>query len=194
MILSILFYGFEWENMFLFLAGPLSLFIFIYASFEKINTIKYILNTIGTIFLILFILTAKKPDKVTLTYYKNKTFLLEEIEKEIPTIIKESKKPIIFYFYADWCHSCEELEERLSNQEIGKFIQNDWIVIKIDVTDYEKYEHYLTKTYQVYGVPALAFHDINGNIIKPFTMVGAEIPTQTLVSILRQFSKVKEYK
>lgn len=194
MILNILFYGYEWQSVFLFLSGPLSLFIFIYAIFEKINKIKYILYSISAIFLILFLLTAKKPEKIILTYYKNKTFLLEDIEKEIPTIIKESKKPIIFYFYADWCHSCEELEERLSNQEIGELIQNGWIIIKIDVTNYEKYEHYLLKTYQVYGVPALAFYDKEGNIVKPFTMVGAELPIRTLISILRQFGVFQEIK
>lgn len=187
MISSIIFYNYEWQNIYLFLCGPLSLFILIYAIFEKNNKKKYFLFFLSAILIILFMLTAKKTTKIQFSYYKNKSFLLEEIEKQIPIIIQKEKKPIILYFYADWCHSCKDLEERLTRKEIGELIQNGWIIIKIDVTNYDKYKDYLLKNYGVYGIPALSFYDKEGRFIRPFTMVGAEIPLRTLISILRQF-------
>ncbi|GIX42429.1 MAG: hypothetical protein KatS3mg129_2162 [Leptospiraceae bacterium] len=187
MISSIIFYDYEWQNIYLFLCGPLSLFILIYSIFEKNNKKKYFLFFLSAILTILFILTAKKTAKIQFSYYKNKLFLLEEIEKQIPIIIQKEKKPAILYFYADWCHSCKDLEERLTRKEIGELIQNGWIIIKIDVTNYDKYKDYLLENYGVYGIPALSFYDKEGKLIKPFTMIGAEIPLKTLISILRQF-------
>ncbi len=187
MILSIVFYGFEWENLFWFLLGPLSLFTIIYTIFEKEKKKKYLFYSISMIFFIFFVIKAHKPSRVEIPFYSNKTFLLEEIENQIPTIINKEKKPIILYFYATWCHSCEHIEERLSRKEVGELIQKGWVFVKVDVSDYEKYEEHLLKNYGVYGVPALSFFDKEGNIVKPFTMVGEEIPLRTLISILRQF-------
>jgi thiol:disulfide interchange protein len=172
--------------------GPLALFIIIYAFFENHPTKKYILFSISTIFFIFFILSANRSSKINLIPYKNQTYLLEEIEKEIPLIIQKEKKPVLFYFYADWCHSCKDLEERISRKEVGELILNGWILIKINVSDFDKYKEHLLNDYQVYGVPALSFFDKEGNLIKPFTMVGAEIPIRTLISILRQFGNFQK--
>lgn len=120
--------------------------------------------------------------------------MLEDIERQIPFILNEEKKPIILYFYADWCHSCKDLEERLSNLEIGELIQKGWTIIKIDVSDYQKYEDYLYKTYHIYGIPALTFFYKDRTIIKPFTMIGVEYPKSILISILKQFGEFEEIK
>jgi len=187
MILSIVFFGYEWENLFWFLLGPLSLFITIYTIFETDKKKKYIFYSISLIFFVFFLVKAKTPSRVEIQIYSNKVLCLEEIESQIAVIINKEKKPMILYFYATWCHSCEHIEEKLSRKEVGELIQKGWIFIKVDVSDYEKYEEHLLKHYGVYGVPALAFFDKEGNIVKPFTMVGEEIPIRTLISILRQF-------
>ncbi len=180
------FFGYSWNNIFYFLLGPFSLFLFLYGILDKSKK-KYFILSISIFLFIIFVINSHKSEKITLSYYNNQKYVLEDIEENIQQIIKNENKPMILYFYADWCHSCKELENRLTLKEIGELITQGWVIVLIDVTNYDKYKDYIFKKYGVFGIPALSFIDNQGNLIKPFTLVGSEIPKGTLISILRQF-------
>lgn len=166
--------------------GPLALLLLIYANFEN-NFKKIFLYLISITFFLIFLLTAKKVDLYTVKWYENKKFLPEKIEEIIQN--NNQSKPIFLYFYADWCSSCKDLEKKIQRKEVSELLNQGWINLQIDITNYEKYKEPLLKEYNVYGVPAISFIDKQGNKLKTLTMVGSEIPIKTLISILRQFGE-----
>ncbi|MCS7206300.1 MAG: thioredoxin domain-containing protein [Leptospiraceae bacterium] len=184
--MRIIFYGYEWNSLILFLLGPLALFIMIYGAFEIRKLKKYAYFFVAWVFFLIFVLSSKKPLVEKISYYQNTTFPLEVIEPQIPSIIKEHQKPVILFFTARWCDSCKDLEERLKLKEIAELHQEGWIIIKVDVSDFSKYEEHILKKYNVYGVPALAFYTLEGEVALPLTLVGSETPINALISILDQ--------
>lgn len=186
---NVIFYGWEWSNLYLFLAGPLALFILIYAVYEESKVKKATYQFVAFFLLIVFAVNAKKPASVKVEYYKNAPQNFEEIEPVIPQIIQEHGKPVLLFFFARWCDSCKELEKRLALKTIGELLNTGWILIKVDVTDFEKYEEILHEKYEIHGVPGLVFYDLNGNLLKPLTIMGAEFPQEVLVSVLKFYGK-----
>jgi thiol:disulfide interchange protein DsbD len=78
---------------------------------------------------------------------------------------KKSKKPVIIDFYADWCSPRRALEEiTFHNKEVVKQAEQDFIMIKVDLTRKGKpaYEQ-LLKEYGVKWVPTVVFLDRQGN-------------------------------
>ncbi|MFN3604874.1 MAG: thioredoxin domain-containing protein [Leptonema sp. (in: bacteria)] len=182
---KIYFYNYFWQNIFYFLSGPVAFLIFIYAIFEKKQS-KKIYYTISLVLLFIFIANAKKNEQIPIIWLEQKKYLPEDI----PQIIKNHKhKPIFLFFYADWCQSCKDLEKKLQKKEIAELLNHGWINIRVDVTNFELYKEQILKDYNVYGTPTISFIDVNGNIMKPLTLVGSEIPLNTLISILRQFGE-----
>lgn len=183
---EIYFYNYSWQNIFLFLLGPLALLLFIYANFEK-KLKKISLYLISITFFLIFVLTAKKIDLYPVNWYENKKFFPEKIEEVIQS--NSQSKPVFLYFSADWCSSCKDLEQKIKRKEVSELLNYGWINLQIDVTNYEEYKELLLKEYNVYGVPAISFIDKEGNKLKTLTMVGSEIPLNTLISILKQFGE-----
>ncbi len=189
--MTIYFYNYSWDHLLLFLAGPISIILFFYTIFEKKQVKKFILFAISGIFFIIFLFTSSKSEE-SLNWYSQK-LKFEESLVLIPQIISKEKKPAILVISAEWCDSCNDLKKRLKQKEIANLINKGWTLFEIDLTDYEKKEEKVLKEWEVYGVPALVFYDLNGNVIKQFTLVGAESPKGTLISILRQFGNFEEY-
>lgn len=184
---EIYFYNYYWNHVAFFLLGPLALLLLIYGFLEKKQTKKkfYI---ISIILLLIFIFTAKNIPTYSIQWYNKKSYPPERISDIMQS---QNQQPIFLFFYADWCSSCKALEKKIQTKEIATLLNEGWICIKVDVTNFELYQEQILKEYNAYGIPAISFIDTNGNILKELTLVGSEIPLRTLLSILRQFGNYK---
>ena len=82
---------------------------------------------------------------------------------------------------ADFCRFGIEIE-------FADSIAAGWIPVRIDITDSAVWEVPARELFGVYGAPALAFVDRQGNVQKRLTLVGAHPPRRALQSVLDQLS------
>ncbi len=92
--------------------------------------------------------------------------------KDLEKIVKNSNKPVMVDFYADWCVSCKELEVKTFNDSKVKYKLRDFTLIRADVTENSKENKELMKKYHVFGPPVIIFFDKNHNLLKSKKIVG----------------------
>ncbi|MFQ6054945.1 MAG: thioredoxin family protein [Methanosarcinales archaeon] len=77
-------------------------------------------------------------------------------------IAQEQDKPILVYFWAQWCQYCEKLEtETLPNEKVSKILKNDFVLVAIDLDEQGE----VAQRYGVSYPPQELFLDKNGTII-----------------------------
>ncbi len=103
-------------------------------------------------------------DKVNFTYVKN--------IKELDLAIKNSNKPVMLDFYADWCVSCIELENFTFTDEKVKQKLAGFTLLKADVTSNNDNDKALLKRFNLFGPPGLIFWDKNGIEQKQAEIIG----------------------
>ncbi|WP_086224533.1 protein-disulfide reductase DsbD [Campylobacter devanensis] len=88
--------------------------------------------------------------------------------KELKEIIKSSQKPILIDFWASWCVNCKELEsDVLTQSDVAKKL-NEFILIKIDLSQSSPENEELMREYQIYGPPVLLIYN-NGELKSQIT-------------------------
>lgn len=106
---------------------------------------------------------------------------------------KNPKKKLLIFIYTTWCPYCKKMDlETLGDQEVIKYINANYIPVKIDaetkdVLTYggKKYA-YLEK----FGVNGLAYYLLDGKMGYPSSL---SIDKDGKTSILRGFIKPKEF-
>jgi thiol:disulfide interchange protein DsbD len=114
-------------------------------------------------------LTEKKQEKINWLYDEKKAF----------EIAKKENKYLMIDFYADWCPSCMELEKfTYTNSEVINKLNNNFISLKIDLTNTDENKNKLIEKYQVVGLPLVLFVSPKKGIIKEYSLTGFENPEE----------------
>ncbi len=90
---------------------------------------------------------------------------------ELNKIIQSSKKPVMIDFYADWCISCKELDEKTFKNTQVRSRMDKMKLLRIDVTKNDNEDKKLLKRFNVFGPPAIIFFK-NGVELKSLKVVG----------------------
>jgi thioredoxin:protein disulfide reductase len=118
-------------------------------------------------------------DKLVFNKIKN----IEELE----LAIKNSSKPVMLDFYADWCVACKELEEiTFKDEQVIAKLKN-FTLLQADVTANNDDDKALQKRFEIVGPPGLIFWDENNTEIKASKIVGYKNPKDFLEIINKHF-------
>lgn len=92
--------------------------------------------------------------------------------EQLESAVKNSGKPVILDFYADWCTSCKELEAITFADPKVKQKLNDYTLLRADVTSNSESSKALLKKFSLFGPPAIIVLDQAGNELAPARMIG----------------------
>jgi len=109
-------------------------------------------------------------------------------EKEALEIAKKENKFVMIDFYAEWCVSCIDLDEKTySNKDVISSL-NNFVSVKIDGTkDTQEFQN-LAKKYNVIGLPTVIFINKNGQVLENYTITGFK----NSVEFLEILEKIKK--
>jgi len=107
-------------------------------------------------------------------------------EEEGIVLARQSGKPVMIDFRADWCAACLELErETFSDARVASELRR-FVAIKVDCTDTnDPRVKDMQRKYGVVGLPTLIFIDSAGKVLSDKT-VNEYIPPERLLAILRE--------
>ncbi len=76
-------------------------------------------------------------------------------DKDIATLIKNANQPVILYFTAKWCATCQYLEKNVwpSQQLLPLFNKNQ--VIEVDITENKAYQQQIMQQFHVIAPPTV---------------------------------------
>ncbi|MGB7401685.1 MAG: protein-disulfide reductase DsbD [Arcobacter sp.] len=107
--------------------------------------------------------------------------------KELEDEIKNSDKPVMLDFYADWCVACKEFEATTFKdaQVIQKL--KGFTLLQADVTDNNQDDKELQKKFSIIGPPGIIFWDKDNNEINASKIVGYKNSKEFLEILNKHF-------
>ncbi|HKX11674.1 MAG TPA: cytochrome c biogenesis protein CcdA, partial [bacterium] len=110
---------------------------------------------------------------------------VHQLEKGL-SLAKESRKPLLVDFYADWCPPCQELDHKtFSAPEVKAFAEN-FVMVKVDCTTDDEQCRKATERYEVVGWPTVLFLDSAGRPIPDVKLVGGFADKFQMLALMRQ--------
>lgn len=138
-------------------------FVVSFGLFENSNTkFKLYIKFLLVLVLAFSILLLEKSLNTQENSYENS--LNFSIVKKIDDL-KLSNKNII-YFTADWCENCKIMQKTTFKDKNVINALNNYNLVKIDLTNPNKFEKELAQKYNVFGPPVLVFVDEKGVSLK----------------------------
>lgn len=96
------------------------------------------------------------------------------------SVAKEQNKPILVYFWTEWCEWCKKLHtEVYPSEEVNKMLRSDFVLVAVDL-DTNKED---TQRFGVQYPPYLIFLSPEGKIL---TRIPGYLPKEELLQILKQ--------
>lgn len=93
----------------------------------------------------------------------NKLTWLNDFQDAV-NIAKAENKPILIDIWADWCTACLEMEETSwQDPKLIEFLQQNFIVVKLDYTNLPDDIQILVNRWQINGLPAIAYFKANSD-------------------------------
>jgi len=122
------------------------------------------------------------------TVEKKSEFKIVKTLNELNKEIKNSKKPVMVDFWAQWCVSCKEFDEyTLKNPSVEKRLAK-FRLIRIDVTKNDAKDKVLLRRFHVFGPPVIIFFKEKKEL-RTFRVVGLKDAT----FFAKQLDKVLAY-
>jgi thiol:disulfide interchange protein DsbD len=101
--------------------------------------------------------------------------------EELDAILMENKgKKVMVDFYADWCTSCKEFEEKTFSDSAVRSEMDKLVFVQVDVTSNDAASKAFSKKYGIFGPPAILFFDESGHLKSESTIVGFKEPKEFL--------------
>ncbi len=94
-----------------------------------------------------------------------------QLEAELDAA-RQSGRPVMVDFTADWCVSCKEMERYTFSAESVVEALAPFVLLKIDVTANTEADRELLGYFSSFGPPTIAFYDAHGRRLDGFTLVG----------------------
>lgn len=111
---------------------------------------------------------------------------LAEIEKAI----KNTKKPVMIDFYADWCVSCQVMESSTLADPRVLNVLKDFNVLKVDLTENNQDNKAIMSHFNVIAPPTFLFFSAQGQALETLTLVG-EVSTEDFLNQLQKVQRAE---
>lgn len=95
---------------------------------------------------------------------------VSDLDGEIATA-RDSGKPLLLDFYADWCVSCKEMEKYTFNRGDVQTTLANAVLLQADVTANDAQDQALLKRFGIFGPPTIAFF-VHGAEQRDYRVVG----------------------
>lgn len=102
---------------------------------------------------------------------------------ELEDAIKNSNKPVMLDFYADWCISCKEYEETTFKDTRVIELSKKFLLLQVDVTKNSEEDKKLLDKFGLFGPPAIIFWDKSKQEITSARLVGYKNPEEFMAHI-----------
>jgi len=102
---------------------------------------------------------------------------IDELNKLQNAAIKMGQ-PLLLDFYADWCVSCRYLEQTVFPDPRVQSQLTGWILIRANITAYDKENQALLKKFDLVGPPAILFFDKKGIELTNYRVIGEITPAE----------------
>lgn len=117
----------------------------------------------------------------TVTQNQHKTFEKITSIEELDAILAENKgKKVLVDFYADWCSSCKELEDKTFSDENVKTAMDEYVLVKVNLTANDEAAKAISTQFNLFGPPAILFFDEKGERQKSADIIGFKGPEEFL--------------
>ncbi|WP_337842287.1 protein-disulfide reductase DsbD [Rheinheimera sp.] len=113
---------------------------------------------------------------------------LEELQQAVQQASAEGK-PVLVDLFAEWCVACKEFEHITFADADVKTLMNQFVLIKIDVTEANEIDQQVLDHFQVIGLPTLLLFGKNGQELTQSRVTGFMGPAdfqRHLTAILNQ--------
>ncbi len=110
--------------------------------------------------------------------------------KDEATAYSEAQKtgrPILIDGWADWCIACKDMDKTtFQDPEVISLLQDEWVVVKLDMTQNSEADEALAAKYEMSGLPTLVMIPADGDLSKSRKLTGY-VGAKRLLEELRSF-------
>lgn len=91
---------------------------------------------------------------------------------ELENRLKESGRPVMLDFYADWCVSCKEMERFTFADSAVQARLKGYLLLQVDVTENTLQDKALLKRFGLFGPPGVIFFGSDGKEVRQERLIG----------------------
>lgn len=113
---------------------------------------------------------------------ETKLFTRITSDAELTSLLGDGK-PLVLDMYADWCISCQVMDEEIFSQASVRALVTDFRFVQLDVTDFSEEHKAMLDRYALAGPPAVLFFDRHGKEIQQARIAGEAVLGEFLSAV-----------